>query len=70
MNEIKNILLLHQDVKEAEVLPRPDDIRGTALTALVKLKDKEPSLLLQEELRDYVEKEIGTFAKPDEVKFI
>jgi len=70
MNEIKNILLLHQDVKEAEVLPRPDDIRGTSLTALVKLKDKEPSLLLQEELRDYVEKEIGTFAKPDEVKFI
>ena len=70
MNEIKNILLLHQDVKEAEVLPKPDDIRGTSLTALVKLKDKEPSLLLQEELRDYVEKEIGTFAKPDEVKFI
>ncbi len=70
LDEIRNILLNHPDIKEAEILTKPDTIKGNALVAQIKLKGKEPSLLLQEELRDYVEKEIGTFAKPDEIKFV
>jgi acetyl-CoA synthetase len=72
--EVESALVAHQYVAEAAVVARPDDIKGSALVAFVTLKTntKEMGLDLvkvKEELRNWVAKEIGPIAKPDEIRF-
>ena len=68
--EIESALVSHQDVAEAAVVARPDEIKGSAIVAFVTLENtKSPSLLLKEELRNHVALEIGHIAKPDEIRF-
>lgn len=68
--EIESALVSHKDVAEAAVVARPDEIKGSAVVAFVTLESgKNPSLLLKEELRNHVAKEIGHIAKPDEIRF-
>lgn len=68
--EIESALVSHHDVAEAAVVARPDEIKGSAIVAFVSLDSgKAPSLLLKEELRNHVAKEIGHIAKPDEIRF-
>lgn len=68
--EIESALVSHNDVAEAAVVARPDEIKGSAVVAFVTLEgSKTPSLLLKEELRNHVAKEIGHIAKPDEIRF-
>jgi len=68
--EIESALVSHQDVAEAAVVARPDEIKGSAIVAFVTLENtKSPSLLLKEELRNHVAQEIGHIAKPDEIRF-
>lgn len=70
-SEIENVLLAHDSVNEAAVVKRPDEVIGNAIIAYVSLIDGvEESLLLKEELRNYVVANIGSLAKPDELKFI
>ncbi|MBC7398188.1 MAG: acetate--CoA ligase, partial [Bdellovibrionales bacterium] len=72
--EVESALVAHPSVAEAAVVARPDDLKGSALIAFVTLKTKANSAgldleKLKEELRNWVGKEIGAIAKPDEVRF-
>jgi acetyl-CoA synthetase len=70
-SEIEKILLSNENVNEATVVKRPDEIIGNAIIAFVSLiKDVEPTPLLREELRSYVVDNIGSIAKPDQLEFI
>lgn len=68
--ELENALASHPAVSEAAVVARPDEIKGNAIVAFVCLhSDHTPSMLLKEELRDHVTKEISHIARPDEIRF-
>ena len=68
--EVESALVAHRSVAEAAVVDRPDDIKGQALAAFVTLEGGHtPSDELKKELRDHVGREIGAFAKPDDLRF-
>jgi len=70
-NEIENILTEHNSINEAAVVKRPDEVMGSAIIAYVSLKEGfEESLLLKEEIRNFVVNNAGSMAKPDELNFI
>ncbi len=49
---------------------RPDEMKGQAVSAFVTLEmGHKPSPELKEELRQWVAKEIGSMAKPDDIRF-
>jgi acetyl-CoA synthetase len=57
-------------VAEAAVVGRPDEIKGQAVSAFVTLKaGQNPSEELKNQLRQWVAKEIGPIAKPDDIRF-
>ena len=60
-------------VAEAAVVGRPHDVKGEAIVAFVVLKAERPSQEDAKEitaaLREWVAKEIGPIAKPDEIRF-
>jgi acetyl-CoA synthetase len=74
--ELESALVSHPKVAEAAVVGRPDDLKGQAVVAYVSLKadaakavvnDLGAAKLLKDELRAHVAKEIGSFARPDDV---
>jgi acetyl-CoA synthetase len=68
--EVESALVAHPAVAEAAVVARPDEIKGQAIAAFVTLESgNEPSPTLKEELRQWVAKEIGALAKPDDIRF-
>jgi acetyl-CoA synthetase len=68
--EIESALVAHAKVAEAAVVGRPDDLKGQAIAAFVSLEEGyEPSPELKQELRQWVAKEIGALARPDDVRF-
>jgi acetyl-CoA synthetase len=68
--EIESVLVAHPAVAEAAAVGRPDDLKGQALVAFVTLKPGfEPNDATTEALRNQVAKEIGKFARPDEIRF-
>jgi acetyl-CoA synthetase len=68
--EVESALVAHRAVAEAVVVDRPDELKGQALAAFVTLEGgREPSDDLKRELREHVAKEIGAFAKPDDIRF-
>jgi acetyl-CoA synthetase len=68
--EIESALVSHHKVAEAAVVGRADDLKGQAVSAFVTLKaGNEPSEELKAELRLWVAKEIGSMAKPDDIRF-
>ncbi len=68
--EIESALVSHPLVAEAAVVGRPDEIKGQAIVAFVMLEGgREGSKELKEELQNHVVKEIGSIAKPDEIRF-
>lgn len=68
--EVESALVAHSAVAEAAVVSRPDELKGNALVAFVTLKDGfEGNQTLKESLREHVAKEIGSIAKPDELRF-
>jgi acetyl-CoA synthetase len=68
--EVESALVSHAAVAEAAVVPRPDDLKGSAIVAFVTLESShKPSDQLKEELRAHVTREIGALARPDEVRF-
>jgi len=68
--EIESALVSHPAVTEAAVVGRPDEIKGQAVAAFVTLgPGHQPSDQLRHEIRDHVAKEIGAFARPDDLRF-
>jgi acetyl-CoA synthetase len=68
--EIESALVAHVMVAEAAVVGRPDEIKGQAVAAFVTLETGViASPALKEELRAWVAKEIGSMAKPDDIRF-
>jgi acetyl-CoA synthetase len=68
--EIESALVAHAKVAEAAVVGRPDEMKGQAVAAFVTLEmGHPPSDALKEELRQWVAKEIGSMAKPDDIRF-
>jgi acetyl-CoA synthetase len=68
--EVESALVSHPAVAEAAVVGRPDDLKGEALAAFVTLESgKKANDALKKELKEHVAKEIGAFAKPDDVRF-
>jgi acetyl-CoA synthetase len=68
--EVESALVSNQNVAEAAVVGRPDDLKGQALVAFVTLKSgikASPELMV--ELQNHVGKEIGPVAKPDDIRF-
>jgi acetyl-CoA synthetase len=68
--EIESALVAHAKVAEAAVVGRPDELKGQAIAAFVTLDEGyEPSEALRQELRQWVAKEIGALARPDDLRF-
>jgi acetyl-CoA synthetase len=68
--EIESALVAHSKVAEAAVVGRPDDLKGQAIVAFVTLEHGyDPSAELRQELRQWVAKEIGALARPDDLRF-
>jgi acetyl-CoA synthetase len=72
--EIESALVANPLVAEAAVVGRPHDIKGEAVVAFVVLKSSRPADAAKakeivENLRNWVAKEIGPIAKPDEIRF-
>jgi len=71
--EIESALVANPLVAEAAVVGKPHDIKGEAVVAYVVLKGHRPegeaARKIVAELRDWVAKEIGPIARPDEIRF-
>lgn len=72
--EIESALVSHPLVAEAAVVGRADEVTGEAIVAFVVLKRALPTTEkaaehLADELRTWVNKEIGAIAKPAELRF-
>jgi acetyl-CoA synthetase len=68
--EVESALVAHPLVAEAAVVGRPDEIKGQAISAFVTLKiGNKPTDEVKAELRNWVAKEIGSLAKPDDIRF-
>jgi acetyl-CoA synthetase len=69
-SEIESALVAHPKVAEAAVVGRPHDLKGQAISAFVSLDEgHEPTEELKQELRQWVAKEIGALARPDDLRF-
>ena len=72
--EIESALVANPLVAEAAVVGKPHEIKGEAVSAFVVLKGARPEdpakiKEIADSLRDWVSKEIGPIAKPDEIRF-
>ena len=71
--EIESALVANPLVAEAAVVGKPHPIKGEAIVAYVVLKGARPegeeAKKIVATLRDWVGKEIGPIAKPDEIRF-
>lgn len=68
--EVESALVAHPWVAEAAVVSRPDEIKGSAIVAFVTLQvGYDATDELRAELRTWVGKEIGSLAKPDDIRF-
>ena len=68
--EIESALVANPMVAEAAVVGRPDEVKGQAVSAFVTLKSGQaPSEENKNLLRQWVAKEIGPIAKPDDIRF-
>ena len=71
--EIESALVAHPYVTEAAVVGRPHEVKGETIVAFVVLKDKLPQgdqvTEITTTLRDWVAKEIGPIARPEEIRF-
>jgi len=68
--EVESAIVSHHSVAEAAVVGRPDDLKGQALVCFVTLKNGvTASPELKEAIRAHVAREIGSLARPDDVRF-
>jgi acetyl-CoA synthetase len=71
--EVESALVAHPSVAEAAVVGRPHDIKGEAIFAYVVCRGERPvdedATKLAAELREWVGKQLGAIAKPDDIRF-
>ena len=68
--EIESALVSHPLVAEAAAVGRPDDLKGQALVVFVTLKQGNVAGKdLKDKLAEHIDKEIGKFARPDQIRF-
>jgi acetyl-CoA synthetase len=68
--EVESALVHHPAVAEAAVVGKPHEITGQAVCCFVTLKKGEwDHEALGKELRQWVAHEIGSFARPEEIRF-
>jgi acetyl-CoA synthetase len=68
--EVESALVHHPAVAEAAVVGKPHEITGQAVCCFVTLKKGDyDHEVLGKELRNWVAKEIGSFARPEEIRF-
>jgi len=68
--ELESALVRHPAVAEAAVVGKPHEITGQAVACFVTLKKGDWNHDdLAEDLRRWVAKEIGSFAKPEQIRF-
>jgi acetyl-CoA synthetase len=71
--EVESALVAHPRVAEAAVVGRPHDIKGEAIFAYVVCRGERPvgaeATKLGAELREWVGKQLGAIAKPDDIRF-
>ncbi|HEY9016873.1 acetate--CoA ligase [Thiomicrospira sp.] len=71
--EIESALVAHPKVAEAAVVGKPHDVKGESVFAFVVLNQDLPEGAERDamvtELRNWVAKEIGPIAKPDDIRF-
>ncbi len=69
--EIESALVAHAKVAEAAAVGKSHELKGQAIAVFVNLETGvKPSPELREELRAWVAKEIGSLARPDDVRFV
>ncbi len=71
--EIESALVAHEHVAEAAVVGVPHDVKGEGIFAFVVLKGERPEggidAELTEELIQWVAKQIGPIAKPEDIRY-
>ncbi|MEO0103357.1 MAG: acetate--CoA ligase, partial [candidate division WOR-3 bacterium] len=68
--EIESALVAHPAVAEAAVIGIPHEVKGDVPKAFVVLKvGYQPSEELKNELKEWVAKEIGPIARPEDIEF-
>jgi acetyl-CoA synthetase len=68
--EIESALVSHPQVAEAAAVGKPDDLKGQALVVFVTLKaGQKAGKDVKEKLAEHIDKEIGKFARPDQIRF-
>ena len=68
--EVESALVGHDSVAEAAAVPMPHELKGQALAVFVTLRSGfKPSEELKKELSNQVAKNIGSFARPDVIRF-
>lgn len=68
--EVESKLLEHPLIVEAGVIGKPDPVRGEIIKAFIALKDEiEPSVELEEEIKQFVKTGLAAHAAPREIEF-
>lgn len=68
--EVESALVDHKSVAEAAVIGKNHDIKGTAISAFVTLKEGvHGTQILVDELKKHVATKIGALARPDDILF-
>jgi len=68
--EVESALVSHESVAEAAAVGMPHELKGQGLAAFVVLRNgMKPTDDLKKELVNKVAKQIGSFAKPDQIRF-
>ena len=68
--EVESALVSHDDVVEAAVVGRPDEVTGQGICAFVTVAGGvDPSANLKDTLAAHVSSEIGKLARPAEIRF-
>lgn len=68
--EVESALVSHPKVAEAAVVGRPHDIKGEAITCFVSLESgHKPDADLKSQLIKHVVDQIGSLARPEEIRF-
>ncbi|MDB3990283.1 acetate--CoA ligase [Gammaproteobacteria bacterium] len=71
--EVESALVANEKVAEAAVVGRPHEVKGESIFAFVVTKGNRPTgndaKTKQEELREWVASQVGSIAKPDEIRF-
>lgn len=68
--EIESAAVHHSDIAECAVVGRPDPIKGQGIVAFITLKKSVTvNNYLKDDISKFIIKEIGSLARPDEIRF-